>query len=124
MAMFAAMLLLVGGMAPAVPALAQSSTSTGLRLDGLRVVTARRVTVEGKQGIEVNFDAESAKLLQQFTIGAIGRHATLFLNGRRLGTLRLLDPLTDGQILLSGDLNHATVDALFAPDAIIDLVAE
>jgi hypothetical protein len=95
-----------------------------LRLDGLRITAARHVTVEGKQGIEVDFNAESAERLRRFTANAVGRRATLNVNGRKLGTLRLLDPLTDGQILLSGDLDHEAVDALFAPDASVDLVDE
>jgi hypothetical protein len=111
--------------AAAVPSLAQSSTSGAAnRLDGLRVVAARRVTVEGEQGIEVNFDALSAERLLHFTVGGVGRRVTIMVRGRRLATLRLLDPLKDGHILLTGDLDSEVADMLFAPNATVEVAIE
>jgi hypothetical protein len=120
----AATLMLVSTVIAAVPIFAQDNASTRLRLEGLRIVAARHVTVEGKSGIEIDFDGDSAKRLLQFTIGAVGRRATLIVNGQRLATLRLLDPLTDGRILLSGELDHEAADTLFAPGASVDLFVE
>jgi hypothetical protein len=119
-----ATLILLSSLISTVPAFAQGRTSTASRLEGLRVVAARRVTVEGKSAIEVNFDAESAKRLLQFSVGAVGQRAALLVNGRKLATLRLLDPLTEGHILLSGELDREAAETLFVPRASVDLVIE
>jgi hypothetical protein len=115
-------LLLGAGVVPSVPTLAQSSAAAiAHRLGGLRVVAARRVTVEGKGGIEVDFDTRSAEQLVHFTAGAVGQRVTVMVQGRKLATLRLLDPLKDGRILLTGDLDQEAVERL-APKAAVDLV--
>jgi hypothetical protein len=121
-----AVVILGTGVLPEVSTtLAQGSTSAAVyRLDGLRVLAARRVTVEGKEGIEVDFDAQSAERLVHFTVGVVGRRVAVMVLGRRLATLRLLDPLKDGQILLTGGLDQEAADALFAHGATVDLVAE
>lgn len=111
--------------AAAVPTFAQSATSDPAnRLEGLRVVAARRVTVEGKQGIEVNLDALSAVRLLHFTVGGVGRRLTIMVRGRRLATLRLLDPLRDEHILLTGDLDSEVADVLCAPNAMVEVAIE
>jgi hypothetical protein len=80
--------------------------------------------VEGKNGIEITFDKPSAERLRQFTIGAVGQRMTIFVNQRKLATLRLLDPLVDGQVLVTGHLDSKAAEGLFSPGAVVDLEIE
>jgi preprotein translocase subunit SecD len=72
------------------------------QLSGLQIVKAERTIVEGKSGIEITFDEPSAERFRRFTSNAVGRRMVFFVNQRSLATLRLLDPLTKGNVLLNG----------------------
>jgi hypothetical protein len=99
-------------------------SSQPTQVSGLVVVEARRTTVEGTDGIEITFDKASAERLLQFTHDAVGRRMIFFLNRRKLATLRLLDPIKDGNVVLTGDLDRAAVDKLFSGSAVIDVELE
>jgi hypothetical protein len=98
---------------------AQVQTQTQAQLAGLTVAQARHVTIEGKDGIEVTFDQVSAGRLLLFTRGAVGRHMIFYAGGSRLAAVRLLDPIENGNVLLTGDLNASVAKQLFAPGAIV-----
>jgi hypothetical protein len=93
-------------------------------LTGLQIVKAERTIVEGKNGIEVTFDSLSAERLRQFASDAVGRRMVVSVNQRRLATLRLLDPIVDGKILLIGDFDRLARDALFSAGAVLNLEIE
>jgi hypothetical protein len=105
---------------PCSPARAQDKA----RLVALQIATAARVVVEGQNGIEVTFDQPSAERLRNFTRDAVGHHFAVFVDDRRLATLRLLDPIVDGNILLTGDLDKASSEMLFSPHAAVRLDLE
>ncbi len=101
-----------------------SSQRQPTQLIGLKAVQAQRTVVEGKDGIEIIFDEPSAERLLRFTNGAAGRRIVFFVNRRKLATLRLLDPLKEGSVLLTGDLDSLAIDELFSTRASIDLALE
>jgi hypothetical protein len=94
------------------------------RVSGLVVTGARRRTVEGKDGIEITFNRTSAERLLGFTHGTVGRRMIFFLNRKKIATLRLLDPIEDGNVLLTGDLDSTLVNRLFSGGAVIDVALE
>jgi hypothetical protein len=73
------------------------------------------MSVEGKDGIEIIFDKFSGERLRQFTNKAVGRRIVVFVNQRKLATLRLLDPIT------TGDMDGLAAVALLSTGAVIDL---
>jgi hypothetical protein len=81
-------------------------------LTDLRIAKAERTVVEGKSGIQITFDTASAERVRQFTSGAVGSRVIVFFNKRRLASLRVLDPITDGNILLTGELGSDASEAL------------
>jgi hypothetical protein len=93
-------------------------------LNGLQIANAEQTVVEGKNGIGITFDSASAEQLRQFTSNAVGYRIVVFVNQRRLATLRLLDPIVEGKILLTGDLDKLAKEALFVAGAIVDLKIE
>jgi hypothetical protein len=93
-------------------------------LTGLQIVKAERTIVEGKNGIEVTFDRLTAERLRQFTSDAVGRRMVVSVNQRRLATLRLLDPIVEGKILLTGDFDRLASEALFSAGAVLNLEIE
>jgi hypothetical protein len=93
-------------------------------LAGLLIVKTERTIVEGKNGIEITFDSHSAERLRQFTSDAVGRRIVVSVNQRRLATLRLLDPIVEGRILLTGDFDGFATEALFSPAAVLNLEIE
>jgi hypothetical protein len=99
-------------------------TPRRVELTGLQIAKAERTIVEGKNGIEITFDSLSAERLRQFTSDAVGRRIVVSVNQRRLGTLRLLDPLVEGKILLTGDLDSLAREALFSAGAVLNLEIE
>jgi hypothetical protein len=93
-------------------------------LTGLQIAKAERTTIEGKNGIEVTFDSLSAERLRQFTSDAVGRRMVVSVNQRRLAALRLLDPIVEGKILLTGDFDRLAREALFSAGAVLNLEIE
>jgi hypothetical protein len=93
-------------------------------LTGLQIAKTERTIVEGKNGIEVTFDSLSAERLRQFTSDAVGRRIVVSVNQRRLATLRLLDPIVEGRILLTGDFDGFATEALFSAGAVLNLEVE
>jgi len=114
----------IGIAAAQLSGLRAQDTACQARIVGLVVLKVERTTVEGQSGIEVSFDKLSAERLREFTSGAIGKRITFIVNQRKLATLRLLDPLTDGNVLLTGPLDDLAVEALFARGALVDLEVE
>jgi hypothetical protein len=114
----------------AAAALAQFSqsraqdTARPVELTRLQIAKAERTIVEGKNGIGITFDSLSAERLRQFTSDAVGRRIVVSVNQRRLATLRLLDPIVEGGILLTGDFDSFATEALFSPGAVLDLEIE
>jgi hypothetical protein len=94
------------------------------RLTGLLVTKAQRTMADGKNGIEITFDNPSAERVRQFTSGAAALRVTVSVNQSKLGTLRLLGPLVDGNLLVTGQLDSQAVERLFSPDALVDLEIE
>jgi hypothetical protein len=92
------------------------------KVAGLVVVEVKPTMIEGKNGIEVTLDKSSAERLLRFSHGAVGKHMTFFVNQKKLATLRLLDPIENGNVLFTGDLDTAAVEDLFASGAVIDAV--
>ena len=78
-------------------------------LTGLVVAKVEETTVQGQNGIEITFDKASAERLYQFTNGKVGRSLEFVVDQKRLVTLRLIDPLTDGNILLTGQIDNAAL---------------
>jgi preprotein translocase subunit SecD len=78
-------------------------------LTGLVVAKVEETTVQGQNGIEITFDKASAERLRQFTNGKVGRSLEFVVDQKRLVTLRLIDPLTDGNILLTGQMDNAAL---------------
>jgi hypothetical protein len=76
-------------------------------LTGLIVTKVERTVVEGQDGIEVTFDKASAERLRAFTSGGVGRSLEFVVDQKKLVTLRLIDPLTDGNVLLTGHIDNA-----------------
>jgi hypothetical protein len=91
------------------------------KLGDLRVAQAKRTTVEGKSGIEITFDRPSADRVRRFTGEAVGRSIIVEVNHRALSKLRVLDPIADGNILLTGDLDSEASEALFSRGATVNL---
>jgi hypothetical protein len=112
---------MIAAVAPLPPTRAQVVNA---KLSGLMIVEAERKSIEGKSGIEITFDKPSADRLLRFTRDAVGRHIVFIVNQRKLASLRLLDPIVDGRILLTGDLDAASREALFSAGATIDLELE
>jgi hypothetical protein len=76
---------------------------------GLVVTKVERTIVEGQNGIEVTFDKASADRLRQFTNGKVGRSLEFVVDRKRLATLRLIDPLISGNVLLSGQISNTAL---------------
>ena len=76
------------------------------------------------RSLEVTFDSLSAERLRQFTSDAVGRRIVVSVNQRRLATLRLLDPIVEGRILLTGDFDGFATEALFSAGAVLNLEVE
>jgi preprotein translocase subunit SecD len=93
-------------------------------LTGLHITKAERTIVEGKNGIDVTFDSLSAERLRQFTSDAVGRRMVVSVDQRRLATLRLLDPIVEGKILLTGNFDRLAREALLSTGAVLDLEIE
>jgi hypothetical protein len=93
-------------------------------LTGLQIAKTERVIVEAKNGIEITFDEVSAERFRKFTSDAVGRRMIVSVNQRRLATLRLLDPIVEGKILLTGDLDSLATEALFSAGAVLNLKIE
>jgi len=93
-------------------------------LKDLRVAQAKPTTVEGKNGIEIRFDGPSADRVRQFTSRAVGRSIIVLVNQRMLAKLRVLDPIEDGNILLTGDFDSEVGEALSSGGAMLDLKIE
>jgi hypothetical protein len=93
-------------------------------LTGLQIAKAERTIIEGKNGVEVTFDSLSAERLRQFTSDAVGRRMVVSVNQRRLAALRLLDPIVEGKILLTGDFDRLAREALFSAGAVLNLEIE
>jgi hypothetical protein len=47
-----------------------------------------------------------------------------YLNRKKLATLRQLDPIEDGNVLMTGDLDGEAVNRLFSGGAAIDVAFE
>ncbi|MGO9544777.1 MAG: hypothetical protein ACLPPF_08285 [Rhodomicrobium sp.] len=94
------------------------------QLTGLLALEAKRTIVESKNGIEVIFDKPSGERLLRFTNDAAGRRMIVFVNHKKLATLRLLDPIKEGKVLLTGDLDRLAIDELLSGGATIDLALE
>lgn len=88
------------------------------------MVEAKRTTFEGKNGIIVTFDKPSGERLLQFTTDAAGRRMIVSVNHRKLATARLLDPIKEGKMMLTGGLDRLAIEALLSGGATIDLVLE
>jgi hypothetical protein len=99
-------------------------SSQPTQVSGLVVAGTRRTTVEGTDGIEITFDQASAERLLRFTHDAVGRRMIFFLNRKKLATLRLLDRIEDGNVLLTGDLDSEAVNQLFSGGAVMDVAFE
>ena len=100
----------------------QQTQALSIRLDGLQVTQARHTFVEGKDGIDIDLDKPSAERLRKFTNEFVGRRLVVFVNHRRLATLRLLDPVTGNGLRVTGDdLDGVVAQPVFSPGAIIDL---
>ncbi len=115
--------------APFLPASAQDGQRSPAllrptQITGLRAVQVKRTVVEDKAGIEVTFDKPSAERVLSFTTDAVGRRIAFFVNQRKLATLRLLDPIKEGNILLTGVLDSVASEALFSAGAVIDIAFE
>ena len=86
-------------------------------LTGLIITKIERTRVEGQDGIEITFDARSAERLREFTSGGIGRTLEFVVDQKKLATLRVIDPLTDGNVLLTGQVDAA----LISPSATVSV---
>jgi hypothetical protein len=78
-------------------------------LTGLVVAKVERTIVEGQNGIEITFDKASAERLRQFTNGGVGQSLQFFVDQKKLAMLRLIDPLADGNVLLTGRIDNAAL---------------
>ena len=92
-----------------------------MQLTGLAVVKVEKTSVEGQDGVLITFDKPSAERLRQFTSGLVGERIVFIVNQRRLATLRVLDPLADGNVLLTGQLDPVAVESLFLGGAVVNL---
>jgi hypothetical protein len=75
-------------------------------LTGLVVAKVERTIAEGQNGIEITFDKASAERLRQFANGGVGRNLQFVVDQKKLATLRLIDPLIDGNVLLAGQIDN------------------
>ena len=103
-----------------VPARAQDGDRRG-ELTGLVVAKVERTAVEGQNGIEITFDKTSAEQLRQFTTGSVGRILEFVVDGKKLARLRLIDPLTDGNVLLTGRIDNGV---LISPSTAVSVKLE
>jgi hypothetical protein len=90
-------------------------------LTGLVVAKVEKTIVEGQNGIEITFDKASAERLRQFTDGSVGRILEFAVDGKKLIQLRLIDPLTDGNVLLTGHIDNTL---LISPSATVSVELE
>ncbi len=94
------------------------------RLADLTVAKAERMVFEGRNGIKITFDGPSADRLRQFTHDLVGRRIVVLVNQRRLATARLLAPIVNGDIVLTGDLDDLASEALFSAGAVLTMEIE
>jgi hypothetical protein len=86
-------------------ALAEAQTGLGFAegaLD-LRVTDVRESPRRG--AIELVFDDSSAELLRKFTQRAAGHEVDLVVNGRKIATVKLRDPIVGNAVELTGDFS-------------------
>lgn len=93
-------------------------------LADLTVAKAERMVFEGRNGIKITFDGPSADRLRQFTHDLVGRRIVVLVNQRRLATARLLAPIVNGDIVLTGDLDDLASEALFSAGAVLTMEIE
>jgi hypothetical protein len=70
---------------------------------GLRVTDVRELPRRG--AIELVFDDLSAEVLRKFSQRAAGHEVDLLVNGRKIATLKLLDPIVGNAVELTGDFS-------------------
>jgi len=86
----------------------------------LKVASVRPLTEPS--GIEIVFAEPSAEILKGFSRRAAGHDIDFFIDGRRIATLKLRDPIVGNSVMLTGNFSSEFRKALEdAPQKGIDI---
>jgi hypothetical protein len=55
--------------------------------------------------MELVFSEQSAEILKKFSIRAAGHDVDFFVEGRKIATLKLRDPITGNSVMLTGQFS-------------------
>ncbi len=87
---------------------------------GLQVIAVREQTQP--RGIGLVFSDQSAETLKKFSNRAAGHDVDLFLNGKRIATLKLREPILGNSIVLTGKFSSHFKKSLQGPKVnIVDI---
>jgi preprotein translocase subunit SecD len=97
----------------ATPACARSFSIGGIAFSEAEILDARaQPDLTGMAGVLISFDAAGAQKIAQLTNSGVGKPLPIILDGIILAEPVLRDPITDGQVMISGSFGVKDAERL------------